>query len=102
MRFFLISDKIDTLTGMRLAGIDGVFAKDKNTLLSALDTAIADKEIGIILITENLSFMIPDELHEIRIDKTMPIITTIPDRHGAQRPEDYITNYIKQSIGIKI
>jgi V/A-type H+-transporting ATPase subunit F len=102
MKFFLISDKIDTLTGMRLAGINGVFVREREELLKTLDDACATPEIGIILITENLSFMIPDEIHDIRIDKKMPIISIIPDRHGSQRPDDYITNYIKESIGIKI
>lgn len=102
MKFTLISDKIDTLTGMRLAGVNGVFVNEKYALLDALKSACEDPEIGIILLTENLSFMIPDEIHKIRIDKHMPIITIIPDRHGSQRADDYITNYIKQSIGIKI
>lgn len=29
MRMFLISDNVDTLTGMRLAGIDGVVVHEK-------------------------------------------------------------------------
>lgn len=102
MKFFLISDKIDTLTGMRLAGINGVFVNEKKALLETLKKACEDRTIGIILLTENLSFLIPEEIHKMRIDKHMPIITIIPDRHGAQRADDYITNYIKQSIGIKI
>ena len=102
MKFFLISDKIDTLTGLRLAGINGIFVNEKKPLQNALKNAVKDPEIGIILLTENLSFMIPEEIHNIRIDKHMPIITIIPDRHGSKRPEDYITNYIKESIGIKI
>lgn len=102
MKFFLISDKIDTLTGMRLAGVSGVFAGNREQLLETLEKVCQDREVGIILLTENLSFLIPEELHRIRIDKKMPVITVIPDRHGAKRADDYITNYIKESIGIKI
>ena len=29
MRMYLISDNADTLTGMRLAGVDGVIVKEK-------------------------------------------------------------------------
>ena len=32
MRMYLISDNTDTLTGMRLAGVDGVIANEKETL----------------------------------------------------------------------
>ena len=32
MRMFLISDNVDTLTGMRLAGIDGVVVHEKQEI----------------------------------------------------------------------
>ena len=37
MRMYLISDNTDTLTGMRLAGVDGVIANKKGTLEKALN-----------------------------------------------------------------
>ncbi len=102
MRFFLISDNIDTVTGMRLSGISGVIAHNREDVLRELESACEDQEMGIILITEVLAELVPDELKEIRLDSSKPIITIIPDRHGERRPKDYITNYIKESIGIKI
>ena len=49
---YLISDNIDTLTGMRLAGVEGVIVHEHDELKEALERTIADKEIGIILLTE--------------------------------------------------
>ena len=49
MRMYLISDNTDTLTGMRLAGVDGVIANEKGTLEKALNEVLKDKNIGIIL-----------------------------------------------------
>ena len=49
---YLISDNIDTLTGMRLAGVEGVIVHKHDELKEALERTIADKEIGIILLTE--------------------------------------------------
>ena len=54
MRMYLISDNTDTLTGMRLAGVDGVIAKEKGTLEKALNEVLKDKNIGIILLTETI------------------------------------------------
>ena len=54
MRMYLISDNTDTLTGMRLAGVDGVIANEKETLEKALNEVLKDKNIGIILLTEAL------------------------------------------------
>ena len=53
MRMYLISDNTDTLTGMRLAGVDGVIANEKETLEKALNEVLKDKNIGIILLTES-------------------------------------------------
>ena len=37
---YLISDNTDTLTGMRLAGVDGVIANEKETLEKALNLSL--------------------------------------------------------------
>ncbi len=52
MKMYLISDNIDTYTGMRLAGVEGVVVHERSELKDALEHAISDKEIGIILLTE--------------------------------------------------
>ena len=52
MKMYLISDNIDTLTGMRLAGVEGVVVHEMQEVKEALDKVLADKEIGIVLLTE--------------------------------------------------
>ena len=52
MKIYLISDNIDTWTGMRLAGVEGVVVHEKQELQRELDKVLADKEIGIVLLTE--------------------------------------------------
>ena len=54
MKMYLISDNIDTYTGMRLAGVEGVVVHERDELREALERTIADKEIGIILLTEKI------------------------------------------------
>ena len=44
MKMFLISDNIDTYTGMRLAGVEGVVVHEREELKKALENAISDKE----------------------------------------------------------
>lgn len=48
MKMFLISDNVDTLTGMRLAGVEGCIVHERAELRKALEDAIANKENGII------------------------------------------------------
>ena len=62
MRMYLISDNVDTLTGMRLAGVDGVVVHEREELRKAIDTAMDDKNVGIILLTEKFGREFPDLL----------------------------------------
>ena len=43
MQMFLISDNIDTYTGMRLAGVEGVVVHTHDELKDALQKAISNK-----------------------------------------------------------
>ena len=52
MKMYLISDNIDTWTGMRLAGVEGAVVHEKEELKAELDKVLADKTIGIVLLTE--------------------------------------------------
>ena len=102
MRMFLISDNVDTLTGMRLAGIDGVVVHEEQEIKQALDEVLSQKDIGIILMTEKLGKEIPEIVDEIKLNRTCPLLLEIPDRHGSGRRPDFITAYINEAIGIKI
>ena len=102
MRMFLISDNVDTLTGMRLAGIDGVVVHEKQEIKQALDEVLSQKDIGIILMSEKLGKEIPEIVDDIKLNRTFPLLLEIPDRHGSGRRPDFITAYINEAIGIKI
>ena len=58
MKMYLISDNVDTYTGMRLAGVDGVVVHEKQELRDALETAMNDKSIchkgGFLMTTDTL------------------------------------------------
>jgi len=102
MKMFLISDNIDTQTGMRLAGVEGVVVHKDEELRQALQDALADKEIGIILLTEKFGKEFPDIIDEVKLSYKLPLLIEIPDRHGTGRKPDFITSYINESIGLKL
>ena len=93
MKMYLISDNVDTYTGMRLAGVDGVVVHE---------TAMNDKSIGIILLTERFGREFPDLIDEIKLKRKMPLLIEIPDRHGTGRKKDFITSYVNEAIGLKL
>ncbi len=102
MKIFLISDNVDTCTGMRLTGIDGVVVHEKDEVKQALDTALSDSSIGIILITEKLSNNFSELISDIKLHRKQPLLVEIPDRHGTGRRPDFITSYVNEAIGLKL
>ncbi len=102
MQLYLISDNIDTYTGMRLAGVDGVVVHERNELKEALENVIANKEIGILMITEKLSGEFPDIINDIKLGRRLPLVVEVPDRHGTGRRPDFITAYVNEAIGLKL
>ena len=77
MKFFLISDNVDTKMGMRFAGIEGVVVHQEDEVRSELEKAVNRDDIAVILITETLV-------------------------HGNGRTKDSITKYVQDAIGVKL
>ncbi|MCD7775736.1 MAG: V-type ATP synthase subunit F [Clostridiales bacterium] len=99
MKFFLITDNTDAATGMRLAGIENTLISDEAECKEALEKAVQDEHIGIILITQGAYEKYAPIIDEMKKTITMPLITEIPD-NGASFKSDAITRYVIEAIGI--
>ena len=102
MKMYLISDNVDTYTGMRLTGVEGVVVHEREEVKEALDRVVQDKEIGILLITEKFGRDFPDLINEIKLSYKTPLVVEVPDRHGTGRKPDFITSYVNEASGIKL
>ena len=102
MKMYLISDNIDTEKGLRLAGVKGVVAHEYEEIVAAFKAAMEDREIGLIVVTEKIDELAGDYLRQLKLERTFPLITVIPDRHGRNKDKDNITSYIREAIGLRI
>ena len=102
MKMYLISDNVDTLTGMRLAGVDELVGQETDELREAIENAMSEPEIGIGLLTEKFGREFPELIDEIKLERKMPLLIEIPDRHGTGRKKDFITSYVNEAIGLKL
>ena len=102
MKFYLISDNIDTQMGMRLAGIDGVVVHEPDEVKRELEKALVDKEIAVILITEKLVRLFSELVYDIKLNRKSPLIVEIPDRHATSQITDAINRYVSDAIGLKM
>lgn len=87
---------------MRLAGVDGVVVHEKEELKQELDKVLADREIGIVLLTEKFGRDFPELINDVKLNHRQPLFVEIPDRHGTGRKPDFITSYVNEAIGLKL
>lgn len=102
MRFFLLSDNIDTQMGMRLAGIEGVVVHERQEVLEQLEKAMHMEDVAIILITTKLIQTCPEVISELKLKLKKPLIVEIPDRHGSAKIGETIDKYVSEAIGVKL
>lgn len=102
MRFFLISDNTDTLMGMRLSGIEGVLVGSTEEVSEQLDKVMAAEDIGVVLMTDKAVSMCRDKVYSYKLERALPLIVEIPDRHASSRISDTISEYLREAVGIKL
>ena len=102
MKFYTLSDNVDTLMGMRLAGIEGEVIHTADEVLASLRRVMADPSIGIVLMTEKLINTCPNIIYRYKLNQKRPLIVEVPDRHGEGDVSQTIEKYVSEAIGIKL
>ncbi|MFW5895096.1 MAG: V-type ATP synthase subunit F [Bacillota bacterium] len=100
MKFYLLSDNVDTQVGMRLTGVEGSVIHEREEMLRALEACIDDDSIGIVLMTTKLVELAPEVISELKLNLTRPLIVEIPDRHGSSNVGEAINQYVSEAIGV--
>ena len=100
MKFYLISDDRDTLTGMHLAGIEGKFCEKIEDAEQAMLEATKDDSIGILLITDSIATAFPETVSNIKLNYSTPLLVEIPNSDNTERPVDSILKIVHDVIGI--
>lgn len=102
MKFYLISDNIDTQMGMRLTGIEGEVVHTPEEVSSALDRAMDMENVGIVLMTELAIKQCREKVYDYKLNRKTPLIVEIPDRHATAKISDTISKYLAEAVGIKL
>lgn len=101
MKFVLISDSHDAVTGMRLAGIEGVLVGDAQQAQDEIQKCVADENVGIVLVTQGVENSCAELIDSLKLEMSRPLVVTIPGSQGDE-PQDNIMRYVREAIGIKI
>jgi V/A-type H+-transporting ATPase subunit F len=102
MKTYVICDNLDTLTGLRLVGIEGEIVGSNQEFMGAFNKVLADKSIGILFISPSLIDSNQDAVNEVRFNRSTPLITTVQGAHEYQNATNTIAETIQHAIGIQL
>ena len=101
MKLYLLSSDSDTLTGLRLAGIDGCLISSVEALEAAIESVSLRDDIGIVLVTRSLSLAFPRQIDALK-RSAKKLISEIPDMQHPTVDTDTITRYVAAAVGTSV
>ena len=101
MKMFLLSADADTLTGLRLAGIDGKRIDDTEAFDDAVQEIASRSDVGILLVTRTLALRYPEQVLRLKQQGKL-LVSEIPDMEHPSLEGDAITQYVRDAIGISV
>jgi vacuolar-type H+-ATPase subunit F/Vma7 len=91
----------DMVTGFRLVGIQGVEVSTVEEARSALLKAVENIDIAFIIISEDFSTKMRDNIDTLRLNRIAPLIVELPGRRGPSGEID-MSNIVQKAIGVKV
>ena len=101
MKYVVIGDE-DTVLGLGMVGVEGKTVHDTPEAQQAFQSALSDREVGIIIITERVAELIRATVNRYLFTESFPLIVEIPDRRGPVPGRKGIRETVNTAIGIKI
>jgi len=101
MNYYVIGDE-DAVLGFGLVGVHGQTAHNPEGARAAFEGALADREVGVVLITERAAELIRPVVDRYVFTQTFPLIVEIPDRLGPVSGRPTLREMVNQAIGIKL
>ena len=92
----------EAVQGFALVGVQGTIATSAEEVNQALNEALSAENIGIILITEDVSSLIEERMDQLKLRSTVPLVVEIPGPQGTDPDRPSLNAVIQRAIGIKI
>ena len=81
MKLYVLGNP-DAVWGFALTGVHGQVISTAEELHQALDAALGDRDVGIVLVTEDVADLARQRVDELVIRSRIPIVVEIPDQEG--------------------
>ncbi len=101
MKYFVIGDE-DAVLGFGMVGVQGRSARSPEEAQAAFQEALADSEVGIVIITERIAELIRQLVDDYVFTEEFPLIVEVPDRQGRIVGKASLREMVNRAIGIKL
>mgnify|MGYP001142162609 FL=1 len=87
------------VTSFQLAGVQGKIADSPETALDEIKKCYADSEVGLVLVSDDLTKSIDDKLTSLRAEKSTPLVFALPASGSEKSDVDYRV-MLKKILGV--
>ncbi|HMD89751.1 MAG TPA: V-type ATP synthase subunit F [Anaerolineaceae bacterium] len=92
----------EAVLGFSLVGVAGKAVSNAAEANQALDEALSSSDIGIILVTQDISKLIEARMDNLKLHSTVPLVVDIPAPEGVSPDQPSLSDIVLRAIGVKI
>ena len=92
----------EAVLGFSLAGVLGQAVSTADEANKVLDEALGAKDIGIILVTQDIAALIQSRMDQLKLHSTVPLVVEILSPEGVRPGEPSLSELVLRAIGIKL
>lgn len=92
----------DAVRGFALVGVRGTITTTPEAFNQALDAALNDKNIGIILVTEDAADFARQRVDRLVAHGTAPLVVEIPGPDGPQPDRPTLSELVRRTTGVRV
>ncbi len=92
----------EAVLGFSLAGVSGRVATTAADVNEALDEVQASRDVGIVLVTQDVAQLIPARMEHLKLRSTIPLVVEIPAQGGVPEGQESLGEIVLRAIGIKL
>ncbi len=101
MKVYVIGNP-QAVLGFSLVGISGRAATSAAEVNEALDDVLAAKDVGVVLVTEDVARLIVSRMDNLKLHSTVPLIVEVPGPEGVRSDQPTLAEVVRRAIGIRI
>ena len=92
----------EAVLGFSLAGVSGRVATSAAEVNQALDDVQASRDVGIVLVTQDVAQLISARMEHLKLRSTIPLVVEIPAQGGVPEGQESLGEIVLRAIGIKL